>query len=70
MHPQAIIVDSTQKEEDYFLQAIRDQITGTRSALIELPEKPETRLAWISKLDASALAGEYLSLLLVTMYTH
>ncbi|QGI77536.1 hypothetical protein CEK25_004265 [Fusarium fujikuroi] len=56
MHPQAIIVDSTQKEEDYFLQAIRDQITGTRSALIELPEKPETRLAWISKLDASALA--------------
>ncbi|KAL5595855.1 hypothetical protein FOVSG1_009544 [Fusarium oxysporum f. sp. vasinfectum] len=57
MHPQAIIVDSTQKEEDYFLQAIRDQITGTRSALIELPEKPETRLAWISKLDASALAA-------------
>ncbi|KAF5540260.1 hypothetical protein FMEXI_8534 [Fusarium mexicanum] len=57
MHPQAIIVDSTHKEEDYFLQAIRDQITGTRSALIELPEKPESRLAWISKLDASALAA-------------
>ncbi|KAF4432071.1 hypothetical protein F53441_13868 [Fusarium austroafricanum] len=57
MHPQAIIVDSTHTEEEYFLQAIRDQISATRSALIELPDKPETRLAWISKLDSSALAA-------------
>ncbi|KAF5022244.1 hypothetical protein F66182_5683 [Fusarium sp. NRRL 66182] len=56
MHPQAIVVDSTNAEEDYFLKAVRDQILGSRSALIELPDKPETRLAWISKLDASALS--------------
>ncbi|KAF4342525.1 hypothetical protein FBEOM_3552 [Fusarium beomiforme] len=57
MHPQAIIVDSSHSEEEYFLQAIRDQVIGTKSALIELPGKPGTRLAWISKLDASALAA-------------
>ncbi|CAJ0549359.1 Ff.00g029720.m01.CDS01 [Fusarium sp. VM40] len=57
MHPQAIIVDSTHAEETYFLQAARDQIPSTKSALIELPDKPETRLAWISKLDSTALSG-------------
>ncbi|KAJ4270246.1 hypothetical protein NW762_001922 [Fusarium torreyae] len=57
MHPQAIVVDSTNAEEDYFLKAARDQIPRTRSALIELPDKPETRLAWISKLDAPALSA-------------
>lgn len=61
MHPQAIIVDSTFAEDDYFLQAARDQIRATRSALIELPDKPETRLAWIANLDAMALSGKYFS---------
>jgi hypothetical protein len=58
MHPQAIIVDSTFAEDDYFLKAARDQIPGTKSALIELPDRPEIRLAWISKLDALALSGQ------------
>lgn len=58
MHPQAIIIDSTYAEDDYFLKAARDQIHGTKSALIELPDKPETRLGWISKLDALALSGQ------------
>ncbi|OBS19330.1 hypothetical protein FPOA_11054 [Fusarium poae] len=57
MHPQAIIVDSTFAEDDYFLKAARDQIPGTKSALIELPDRPEIRLAWISKLDALALSA-------------
>ena len=69
MHPQAIIVDSTHTEEEYFLQALRDQISATRSALIELPDKPETRLAWITKLDSSALAGKQSSLTL-NQYNH
>lgn len=60
MHPQAIVVDSTYAEEDYFLKAARDQVPGTKSALIELPDRPETRLAWISKLDALALSGRYI----------
>ncbi|KAF4973524.1 hypothetical protein FZEAL_9307 [Fusarium zealandicum] len=57
MHPQAIIVDATNAEEDYFLESVRDEVPGTKSALIELPDKPETRLAWISKLDATALSA-------------
>ncbi|KAF5007462.1 hypothetical protein FDECE_6224 [Fusarium decemcellulare] len=57
MHPQAIIVDASNTEEDFFLKAVRDQVTATKSALIELPDKPETRFAWISKLDASALSA-------------
>lgn len=58
MHPQAIIVDGSHLEDDYFLRAIRDQVMATKSALIELPDKPETRFSWISKLDASSLSGE------------
>ncbi|KAJ4310097.1 hypothetical protein N0V84_011147 [Fusarium piperis] len=57
MHPQAIIVDGSHLEDDYFLRSIRDQVMGTKSALIELPDKPETRFSWISKLDASSLSA-------------
>lgn len=57
MHPQAIVIDSTEDEETYFLDGLRDQIRSMRSALIELPEHPETRLSWISKLDSGALHG-------------
>ncbi|KAL2691788.1 hypothetical protein Neosp_002179 [[Neocosmospora] mangrovei] len=57
MHPQAIIVDGSHLEDDYFLHAIRDQVMATKSALIELPDKPETRFSWISKLDASSLSA-------------
>ncbi|KAK7417524.1 hypothetical protein QQX98_004488 [Neonectria punicea] len=57
MHPQAVIIDSTDAEEDYFRRAFRDQIRSTKSALIELPDKPGARLKWITKLDASALSA-------------
>lgn len=57
MHPQAVILDSTTAEENYFLASARDQILSTPSALIELPNRPEKSLAWISKLDSSALSG-------------
>lgn len=58
MHPQAIIIDSSATEEHYFLSGIRDEIRGTGSTLIELPERPGNRFSWLSKLDASALAGK------------
>lgn len=57
MHPQAVIIDSTDAEEDFFLRGFRDQIRGTKSTLIELPDKPGTRLAWLTQLGASALSG-------------
>ncbi|CAM1511507.1 Fc.00g090200.m01.CDS01 [Cosmosporella sp. VM-42] len=57
MHPQAILVDATDSEEEYFLRGFRDQIRTTRSTLIELPDRPGVRLAWVTKLDAAALAA-------------
>ena len=58
MHPQAVLVDSTDAEETFFLRGARDELSSTHAALIELPHKPESRLSWITKLDAPALAGE------------
>ncbi|KAK2590473.1 hypothetical protein QQS21_011846 [Conoideocrella luteorostrata] len=57
IHPQAILIDSTKDEEDYFLHPARDQISATEAALIELPERPNTSLSWISKLDSAALSA-------------
>ena len=57
MHPQAILVDGTDTEEAAFLRGFRDEVRATRSTLIELPERPGVRLAWLTKLDAEALAG-------------
>ncbi|EFY93420.1 hypothetical protein MAC_00658 [Metarhizium acridum CQMa 102] len=48
---------STNAEESYFLRAVRDQVSSTKSALVELPERPRTSLAWISKLDSAALSA-------------
>lgn len=61
MHPQAILVHSSRDEEHYFLSGFRDQIRSTRSALIELPDRPETRLSWITKLDSASLAGTWVA---------
>ncbi|KND93143.1 hypothetical protein TOPH_02199 [Tolypocladium ophioglossoides CBS 100239] len=57
IHPQAILIDSTGAEEKYFLRGMRDQVRSTKAALIELPEKPGSRLSWMTKLDSSALAA-------------
>ncbi|KAL7796642.1 hypothetical protein V8C37DRAFT_372470 [Trichoderma ceciliae] len=57
MHPQAVIIDSSTTEENYFLSGIRDAIRGIESTLIELPERSGKRFSWLSKLDASALAA-------------
>ncbi|KAG5927516.1 hypothetical protein E4U42_002159 [Claviceps africana] len=57
MHPQAVIVDSTTAEDDYFLAPVRDHMLSSPAALIELPDRPGKSLAWISKLDAEALSA-------------
>lgn len=56
MHPQAIFVDSTSDEEEFFLLGVRDQVRGTSSALIELPRGPGESLAWVTKLDSASLS--------------
>ena len=58
MHPQALLVDGTAAEEHWFLAGIRDQIKSLRTTLIEFPDRPSTRLGWVTKLDSAALAGK------------
>ncbi|PFH58386.1 hypothetical protein XA68_13727 [Ophiocordyceps unilateralis] len=55
--PQVVLVDSTMAEEPYFHHGTRKYIDRFQTTLIELPEKPGTRLSWITKLDSSALAA-------------
>lgn len=57
MHPQAVIVDSSDAEEPLFLRSLRQQVrkSSLASTVIELPEHAE-RLTWITKLDSSSLA--------------
>jgi hypothetical protein len=58
MHPQAIVIDGTNSEESIFLTAMRSESGDLAIPLIELPEKGNEKLAWITKLDSSSLAGE------------
>ncbi|SPQ19945.1 fe446de8-c8b1-46b6-acf4-6c25e5705497 [Thermothielavioides terrestris] len=57
MHPQAVIIDASGNEEDYFLAGIRKQAPVSEVPLIELPEDAHSRLGWMTKLDSSSLAA-------------
>jgi hypothetical protein len=59
MHPQALLVDASGLEEDYFLAGTRKQAPASGIPLIELPENAHSKLAWVTKLDSSSLAGIY-----------
>ncbi|PMB70876.1 hypothetical protein BM221_003335 [Beauveria bassiana] len=55
--PLAVIVDGSSTEDRPFLDGIKDQmVDAPRTTLIELPARAQSRLSWISKLDATALA--------------
>ncbi|KAM3564308.1 hypothetical protein ARSEF4850_001923 [Beauveria asiatica] len=55
--PLAVIVDGSSTEDGSFLDGIKDQmVDAPRTTLIELPARAQSRLSWISKLDATALA--------------
>ncbi|KAM0323473.1 hypothetical protein ACHAQA_008752 [Verticillium albo-atrum] len=56
MHPQAIIVDTTEQEEFWFRKGAKLQSAFMGTPLIELPENAAKRLGWLTKLDSSSLA--------------
>jgi hypothetical protein len=60
MHPQAMFID-THTEERFLLEGIRTQASALKIPLLELPAESGNRLAWMTKLDSSSLAGEYFS---------
>lgn len=57
MHPQAIIVDGSKIEDDFFLRAVRQKAATLSKTVIELPENSEQTLQWITRLDAASLSG-------------
>lgn len=58
--PVAIIVDGSSTEDRPFLDGLKDQLSdSTKSTLIELPTRSDSRLSWISHLDATALTGKW-----------
>lgn len=60
VRPIAVIVDGSYTEDRSFLDSIKDQmIDAPRTTLIELPAKAQSRLSWMSQLDAAALAGKW-----------
>lgn len=59
MHPQAVIVDASATENDYFLRAIRMQARGMSVPVIDLPQDSQKHLAYMTKLDSSSLGGKH-----------
>jgi hypothetical protein len=57
MHPQAIVVDGSKVEDEYFLKGIRHEAVELKTTVIELPEHAGKSLNWFTKLDSSSLAG-------------
>ncbi|ATY64378.1 hypothetical protein A9K55_004550 [Cordyceps militaris] len=58
LRPLAVIVDGSSTEDRPFLDGIKDQMTDAlRVTLIELPARAQSRLAWMSQLEATALAS-------------
>jgi hypothetical protein len=57
MHPQAVIVDSSEAEEAFFLKALRAKAHTLGKTLIELPPDAEQSLLWMTRLNAASLKG-------------
>ena len=55
MHPQAVIIDNSGNEDDYFIKGLRGQANILGKTLIELPENAEQNVRWITRLDGSSL---------------
>jgi len=58
VHPQAILVDGSSAEDQFFLRAFRDRTGWLGVTLIELPENAEQNLMWLTELDSSSLNGK------------
>ncbi|KAI0132499.1 hypothetical protein BJ170DRAFT_250660 [Xylariales sp. AK1849] len=54
MHPQAIVVDSSEREEWFFSKSARSHTIVTGNTLIELPHSSRS-LSWMTKLDSQSL---------------
>lgn len=61
VHPQAVIVDGSEDENDFLISGFRTRANALDRTLIELPPNVEQNLMWIVQLDSAALSGKYIS---------
>lgn len=57
MHPQALIMDDSAKEDLFFTRAIRSKAKEFGRALIEVPSGKYEEFLWMTRLEASSLAN-------------
>ncbi|KAI9736422.1 MAG: hypothetical protein M1818_006156 [Claussenomyces sp. TS43310] len=55
MNPQAVLVDQSEKEDVFFLKALRNQAAKLDRTLIELPPGVAQTLMWLTRLDSASL---------------
>ncbi|KAL9111044.1 MAG: hypothetical protein Q9227_004477 [Pyrenula ochraceoflavens] len=53
--PQVVLVDSFEREDDFFARAFKFQANKLRFPFIELPLNAADNLPWVARLDSSAL---------------
>ena len=58
MHPQSIIIDDPEREDTYFVAALRSKAMDIGRGIIELPSNAVENMMWLTHLDSGSLAGE------------
>ena len=61
MHPQAIITDDPDREDNFFTKAVRGKALELGKVVVELPQEASENLMWITRLDSSSIAGNSFS---------
>jgi hypothetical protein len=55
MHPQAIIIDGSGNEDEFFLKGLQMQSNAMGKTLINLPSDAAQNIRWITRLDSISL---------------
>ena len=56
--PQAILIDSAETEDKFFVNSIKSKATELGTSMIELPSAAMENMMWITRLDSGSLAGK------------
>ena len=57
MHPQIIIIDDPNREDEFFVGALRSKAMDIGKGIIELPPDAIESMMWLTRLDSGSLAG-------------
>ena len=57
VHPQVILIDEPNREDDFLVAGIREKAMDLSKPLVELPSDAAENLMWITRLDSASLAA-------------